>query len=41
MLKTHPGQVDETIRPYVPGLRSALDARGINPEDGRPAVRAV
>jgi Glycosyltransferase family 92 len=41
MLKTHPGQVDEAILPYAPELRSALDARGIRPEDGRPALRAV
>jgi hypothetical protein len=41
MLKTHPGEVDEAILPYAADLRTALDARGIRIEDGRPALRAV
>jgi hypothetical protein len=37
MLKTHPGEVDETILPFAVDLRTALEKRGISPEDGRPA----
>jgi hypothetical protein len=41
LLRTDPGCVEETILPYAPRVREALESRGFDLRDGRPAVGRV